>query len=60
LYVLFATVKWSAVVPLAVGLFIGSRLGPAVARRLPAVLLRRLIAVLGLALAVELWLHPAA
>jgi uncharacterized membrane protein YfcA len=60
LYVLFATVKWSAVVPLAVGLFIGSRLGPVVARRLPAVLLRRLIAVLGLALAVELWLHPAA
>jgi uncharacterized membrane protein YfcA len=58
LYVAFADVRWAAVLPLAVGLFIGSRLGPVLARRLPAILLRRVIAVLGLVLAVELWLHP--
>ena len=42
--------------PLAVGLLAGGRLGPAVARRLPARGLRIGIALAGLGLAVRLWL----
>jgi uncharacterized protein len=59
MYVLFASVHWGAVLPLAVGLFVGSRVGPVIARRLPPVLLRWLIAALGVALAIELWVNPA-
>jgi uncharacterized protein len=55
--VVFGPVDWSAVVPLGVGLFAGSTLGPVVARRLPATLLRRLVAVLGFGLAIELALR---
>jgi uncharacterized membrane protein YfcA len=55
--VIFGSVDWSAVVPLGVGLFAGSMLGPVVARRLPATLLRRLVALLGFGLAVELALR---
>ncbi len=55
--VVFAPVRWSAVVPLGLGLFVGSTLGPVVTRRLPATLLRRLVALLGFALAVELALR---
>ncbi len=45
---------WPAVVPLAAGMLAGSACGPRVARRLSPVLLRRLIAALGVALAVQL------
>jgi uncharacterized protein len=55
--VAFGPVDWSAVVPLGVGLFAGSTLGPVVARRLPATLLRRLVALLGFGLAIELALR---
>jgi len=55
----FGPVEWSAVAPLGVGIFAGSTLGPRVARRLPARLLRLLVALLGIGLAIELWLHPA-
>jgi uncharacterized protein len=55
--VVFGPVDWSAVVPLGVGLFAGSTLGPVVARRLPATLLRRLVALLGFGLAIELALR---
>jgi uncharacterized membrane protein YfcA len=44
---------------LALGMLAGSRVGPLVARRLPAGLLRWLIVVLGMALATYLWLHPS-
>jgi hypothetical protein len=53
------SVDWSAAAPLALGMIAGSRVGPLVARRLPAGLLRRLIALLGLVLATYLWLHPS-
>ncbi len=52
-------VVWAAVIPLGAGLFAGSLIGPRVARRLPAAVLRWLVALLGLALAVKLWLAPA-
>jgi uncharacterized protein len=58
--VLFAVtgpIHWAAVVPLGLGEFGGSLLGPLVARRLPASLLRWAIAALGFGLAIELWLR---
>jgi len=53
-FVFLATVDWSAALPLAIGLFTGARLGPRVVRRAPQTLLRRVIAVLGLGLALHL------
>ena len=53
-YAVFADVAWLAALPLGVGLFVGGRLGPRVVRRVPQTLLRRVIAVLGLGLAVHL------
>ena len=53
-FVVFAPVAWSAALPLAVGLFLGGRLGPRVVRVAPQTLLRRLIALAGLGLAVHL------
>lgn len=52
------SVDWSAVIPLAIGMLIGSSLGPRVTRRLPARLLRLLIVLLGMVLAVQLWINP--
>jgi uncharacterized membrane protein YfcA len=48
-------VAWSFVAPLAIGLFGGSLVGPVLARRLPATVIRVTVAVLGLCLAVVLW-----
>ncbi len=53
-YAFLADVAWLAALPLAIGLFAGGRLGPGVVRRVPQLLLRRVIAVLGLGLAVHL------
>lgn len=55
----FGPVDWLAVAPLGAGMFAGSILGPRVTRRLPAGLLRWLVALLGIALAIQLWLSPA-
>ena len=49
-------VDWAAVVPLAAGFIIGGWTGPALVRRLPAQMLRILVAVCGLAVAVKLGL----
>ena len=57
--VAWAPVEWSAVLPLAVGMFAGGRVGPLVARRLPARVMRSLIVLFGMGLAVYLWLHPS-
>jgi uncharacterized membrane protein YfcA len=51
-------VDWAAALPLGGGLFIGSTVGPTLARRVPADLLRWLVGVLGIALAVRLWIEP--
>jgi uncharacterized protein len=57
-FILFGPVDWAAAGPLAAGMLIGSTAGPRAARRIPARLLRRLVALLGLGLAIWLWLHP--
>lgn len=53
-FVLFGPVRWSVVVPLGAGLFIGGGLGPVVARRAPPAALRIAIALAGVGLAVKL------
>jgi hypothetical protein len=53
-YIVFTSVAWSAVVPLAIGCLIGGRIGPTVVRRAPQAALRRVIALTGLGLAVYL------
>jgi uncharacterized membrane protein YfcA len=60
IFAVSGSVVWSAVAPLALGMLAGSSLGPLVARRLPADVLRWLIVLLGMGLAVDLWLHPSA
>ncbi|MGO8728071.1 MAG: sulfite exporter TauE/SafE family protein [Streptosporangiaceae bacterium] len=56
--IIFGPVDWTAVVPLGIGMFAGSMIGPRLARRLPPRLLRWLVALLGLGLAVRLWVTP--
>ena len=58
IFVLFGPVLWSAALPLGLGMLAGSRVGPTVARRLPPDLLRWLIVLLGMGLAVDLFVHP--
>ena len=53
-FIAFGPVRWSAVVPLALGFLVGGRLGPAIVRRAPPGPLRALIAFAGLGLAVHL------
>jgi uncharacterized membrane protein YfcA len=55
-FAVFGPVSWLAVVPLTIGLLLGSWFGPPVVRRLPANLLRIGIAVAGIGLAVKLGL----
>ena len=55
-FALFGPVRWSAVLPLAVGFLAGGRLGPVLVRRLPTGPLRVTIALAGLGLAVHLGL----
>lgn len=50
-------VRWEAAIPLAAGLFLGSLVGPVVARRLPATVIRWAAALLGFALAIGLALN---
>ena len=50
-FALFGPVHWAAVPPMVVGLLVGARLGPVLARRLPQTGLRIGIAVAGLGLA---------
>lgn len=50
------SVAWAVVAPLGTGMFVGSLLGPIAARRLPAPVVRIGAGVLGIALAVQLWL----
>lgn len=57
-FILYGPVRWAAVVPLALGVLAGSRSGPALARRIPAGVLRGLVALVGLGLAVFLWTSP--
>ena len=54
-FVVAGPVDWTAVVPLAAGLFAGSAAGPVIARRVSPRALRWAVASLGLGLAVALW-----
>ncbi|WP_375503057.1 sulfite exporter TauE/SafE family protein [uncultured Jatrophihabitans sp.] len=49
------SVAWSAVAPLAVGMFAGGTIGPRVSRHLPPAVIRWLVAALGAGLALQLW-----
>jgi uncharacterized membrane protein YfcA len=53
-FVLLGPVRWIAVLPLAAGLFTGGLIGPAVARRVPAPVLRVVVAACGLGVAAAL------
>ena len=53
-FVVVGSVAWLAALPLALGLFVGGRLGPGIVRRVRQTLLRRLIALAGLGLAAYL------
>ena len=53
-FIVFGSVHWAAVLPLALGLLVGGRIGPTLLRRAPAGPMRVVIAVSGLALAVHL------
>jgi len=57
--IIVVPVDWAAVVPLAAGLLAGSMIGPKVARHLPPAVLRWCAALLGVGLAVKLWIAPA-
>jgi uncharacterized membrane protein YfcA len=56
LFAVLGTVVWRAMWPLAIGAVLGGLIGPAVARRVPAAVLRVLIGVCGLLLAAALLL----
>lgn len=56
LFIVIGTIDWTAALPLALGLFVGGRVGPVVVRHSPARVLRLLIALAGLGLAVYLGL----
>ena len=60
LLALFGPVHWAAAAALAIGALAGSRIGPAVTRALPRHLTRWAVAMLGLGLAVWLWVKPSA
>lgn len=50
-FIVFGSVPWGAVIPLAIGFLVGGAIGPSVVRRLPVARLRVLIAAAGFALA---------
>ena len=58
LFTLVGTVVWSAVWPLGIGALVGGLIGPSVARRVPAAVLRILIGLCGFGLALYLFLNP--
>jgi uncharacterized protein len=53
-FCLLAPVAWAAIVPLAIGLFAGGRLGPVIVRHADATVLRTLIGLAGIGLAIKL------
>jgi len=55
-FALFGDVRWKLVLPLAAGFLIGGWIGPKIARRVPAGMLRVFVSLCGLGLAVKLGL----
>jgi len=58
-FIILGPVDWQAAIPLSIGMLAGSMIGPRLARRIPAQVLRWLAALLGLGLAARLWITPA-
>jgi uncharacterized protein len=58
-FALFGPAEWAAALPLAVGLLAGSLVGPSATRRVPAHVLRALVACAGIGLAIRLWIVPS-
>jgi uncharacterized protein len=58
-FILYGPVRWAAVVPLALGVLAGSRVGPSLTRHISGNILRIVVALTGLGLAVHLWLSPS-
>lgn len=56
IFVFFMPVDWAAAAPMAVGILLGSMLGPTFTRHIPAAVLRTAAALAGLVLAIHLWL----
>jgi uncharacterized protein len=57
-FIILSPVDWRAAVPLSIGMLAGSMIGPRLARRIPARVLRWLAGLLGLGLAARLWMTP--
>jgi uncharacterized membrane protein YfcA len=57
LFTILGAVVWHAALPLALGALIGGLIGPSIARRVPAGVLRILIGACGFALAIALFLR---
>jgi hypothetical protein len=57
-FALFGPVHWTAAAPLALGLLGGSTVGPSLTRRIPGSALRLVVALIGLGLAIRLWVVP--
>jgi uncharacterized membrane protein YfcA len=57
-FALFGPVRWAAAIPLALGMLAGSAVGPSVTRRMPGGVLRVVVAMIGMGLAVRLWVAP--
>lgn len=57
-FALFGPVHWADAAPLALGLLVGSRVGPSLTRRVPAPVVRVLVALAGIGLAIRLWAVP--
>jgi len=53
-FAVFGDVRWNLVLPLAAGFLIGGWVGPKIARRVPAGMLRVLVSLCGLGLAAKL------
>jgi uncharacterized membrane protein YfcA len=58
--IIFGPVRWSAALPLAAGIFFGGLLGPRITRRVPPSVMRPLVALVGLGLAIQLWISGGA
>jgi uncharacterized membrane protein YfcA len=55
----FGSVDWTAAVPWALGMFVGSTVGASIARQLPSNVLRWLVTRVAIGLAVRLWVAPS-
>jgi len=58
IFVVFGSIHWIAAASLALGVLVGSYVGPSLTRRVPGSIIRYLAACCGLGLAVRLWIVP--